>query len=59
MYPGRWAVVLWAVLGLSLLSHGLLDTARAQTQEADNVNFVWAFEALVTEGKVTKKVPIK
>jgi hypothetical protein len=59
MYPGRWGVVLWAVLGLSLLYPGLPGIVRAQAQEADNVNFLWAFEALVAEGNVTKQVPIR
>jgi len=60
MYPGRWVVVLWAVLGLSVLYAGLPGTDRAQAQEADNVNFIWAFVAKVTEGNVTKPpVPIK
>ena len=59
MYPGRWAVVLWAVLGLSLLAPGLPGTARAPAQDADNVNFLWAFEALVSEGNVTRQVPIR
>jgi hypothetical protein len=38
---------------------GLLSTAQAQAPDDDNVNFVWAFEALVMEGNVTKQVPIK
>ena len=59
MHPGRWVVVLWAVLGLSLLHPGLSGTVRAQTQDADNINFLWNFEALVTEGQVTKQVPIR
>jgi hypothetical protein len=37
----------------------LLSTAQAQAPDDDNVNFVWAFEALVTEGNVTKQVSIK
>jgi Domain of unknown function (DUF4384) len=59
MYLGRWIVVLWAVLSLSLWHPGMSGTGRAQAQEADNVNFLWAFEALVAEGKVTKQVPIR
>jgi hypothetical protein len=59
MYPGRWVVVLWTVLGLSLLYTGLPGTGRAPAQEADNVHFLWAFEALVAEGNVTKQVPIR
>jgi len=38
---------------------GLPSTAQAQAPDDDNVNFVWAFEALVMEGNVTKQVPIK
>ncbi len=59
MHPGRWVVVLWAVLGLSLLHPGLPGTVQAQAPEADNINFLWAFEALVAEGNVTKQVPIR
>jgi hypothetical protein len=59
MYPGRWVVVLWAVLGLSLLYPGLPGTGRAPAQDVAKVNFLWAFEALVTEGNVTKQVPIR
>ncbi len=59
MHPGRWVVVLWVVLGLSLLEPGLPGIVRAQAQDADNVNFLWAFEALVAEGNVTKQVPIR
>jgi hypothetical protein len=59
MYLGRWVVVIGTVLGLSLLPPGLPGTVRAQAQEADNVNFLWAFEALVAEGYVTKQVPIR
>ena len=59
MYPGRWVVVLWAVLGLSLLHPGLPGTGRTPAQDADNVNLLWAFEALVTEGNVTRQVPIR
>lgn len=55
MHAGRWVVVVWAVLGLSLLHPG----SRTQAQEADNVNFLWAFEALVAEKNVTRQVPIK
>src|SRR5262249_38858622 len=54
MYPGRWVVVLWAVLGLSLLYPGLPATGRAQAQEGDNVKFSWGFAALVTEGSGAK-----
>src|SRR5262249_15023488 len=59
MYPGRWLVVLGVVLGVSLLAPGLPGSGRAPAQEADNVNFLWAFEALVAEGNVTKQVPIR
>jgi len=59
MHAGRWVVVFWAVLGLSLLHPGLPGTGRAPAQDADKVNFLWAFEALVTEGNVTKQIPIR
>ena len=59
MYLGRWSVVLWVVLSLSLWPPGLSGTGRVQAQEADNVNFLWAFEALVAEGNVTRQVPIR
>lgn len=59
MYPGRWIVLLWAVLGLSLLHPGLPGTGTATAQDAANVHFLWAFEALVTEGNVTRQVPIR
>lgn len=59
MYPGRWVVVLWAALGMSLLYPGLPGTGRTPAQDAAKVNFLWAFEALVTEGKVTRQVPIR
>ena len=58
MHLCRWAVCLWVVI-LSLMVPGLLSTAQAQAPDDDNVNFVWAFEALVMEGNVTKQVPIK
>src|SRR5689334_5445331 len=59
MYPGRWAVVLWTVLGVSLLHPGLPGTDRGQAQDVDRVKFLWAFEALVSDGNVTKQVPIR
>lgn len=59
MYPGRWIVFLWAVLGLSLLPPGLPGSGTATAQDAAKVNFLWAFEALVSDGKVTKQVPIR
>jgi len=58
MHPCRWAVCLWVVI-LHLMVPGLPSTAKAQAPDDDNVNFVWAFEALVMEGNVTKQVPIK
>ena len=57
MHPCRWAVCLWVVI-LHLMVPGLPSTAKAQAPD-DNVNFVWAFEALVVEGNVTKQVLIK
>jgi hypothetical protein len=38
---------------------GLLGTASAQASDEDKVSFVWAFEALVAEGKITKQVSVK
>ena len=58
MHPCRW-VVWCAVVVLILLLPGLPGTASAQASDEDKVSFVWAFEALVAEGKVTKQVPIK
>jgi hypothetical protein len=52
-------VYIWAVVALSLIAPGLLGTAGAQASDENNVSFVWAFEALVAEGNVTKQVPIK
>lgn len=57
MHPGRWTTGLWVVLGLLMV--GLPEMAGAQTPDEDNVHFLWAFEALVVEGAVTKQVPIK
>jgi len=45
------------VLGLTV--PGLPGTASAQASDENNVSFVWAFEALVAEGNVTKQVQIK
>ena len=59
MYPYRWAVYVYMVIVLSLTVPGLLGTASAQASDENNVHFVWAFEARVAEGNVTKKVPIK
>jgi hypothetical protein len=58
MHPCRWAICLWVVI-LQLTVPGLPSTAKAQAPDDDNVNFVWAFEALVMEGNVTNQVPIK
>ncbi len=55
MHPCRWAVCLWVVL-LYLMAPWLPSTAQAQAPDDHNVNFVWAFEALVMEGNVTKQV---
>jgi hypothetical protein len=41
------------------MTPGLLGTASAQASDEDKVSFVWAFEALVAEGKVTKQVSVK
>src|SRR5215475_10031881 len=59
MHPCRWVVYRCAVVVLILLLPGLPGTASAQASEEDKVGFVWAFEALVAEGNVTKQVPIK
>ena len=59
MHPCRWVVYRWAVVVLILLLPGLPGTASAQAADDDKVGFVWAFEALVAEGNVTKQVLIK
>ena len=59
MHPCRWVVYRCAVVVLILMLPGLPGTASAQASDEDKVSFVWAFEALVAEGKVTKQVPIK
>src|SRR5262245_57848945 len=59
MHPYRWAVYIYTVMVLSLTVPGLPGTASAQASDDNNVSFVWAFEALVTEGNVTKQVLIK
>src|SRR5262245_9191076 len=59
MHPGRWVVYWCAVVVLILLIPGLSGMASAQASDENNVSFVWAFEALVAEGNVTKQVPIK
>lgn len=59
MYPGRWVVCFCAVVVVSLLLPGLPGTASAQSQDDDNIHFLWAFEALVVDGNVTRQVPIK
>ena len=58
MHPCRWVVCLCAVVVVSLLLPGLPGTASTQSQDEDNINFLWAFEALVAEGSVTRQVPI-
>ena len=59
MHPGRWVVYWCAVVVLILLIPGLSGMASAQASDENNVSFVWAFVALVEEGKVTQPVPIK
>ena len=59
MPPYRWLVYIYVVVVLSLMTPGALGTAMAQASDEDKVSFVWAFEALVAEGKVTKQVPVK
>ena len=59
MHPCRWVVYSCAVVVLILMVSGLPGAASAQASDEDKVSFVWAFEALVVEGNVTKQVPIK
>ena len=59
MHPYRWVVYICTVVVLSLMVPALPGTASAQSSDENNVSFVWAFEALVAEGNVTKQVPIK
>jgi Domain of unknown function (DUF4384) len=59
MYPCRWVVYRCAVVVLMLMVPGLPGMASAQASDEDKVSFVWAFEALVAAGNVTKQVPIK
>lgn len=49
----------WSCLALSLALLGYVSLGRAQTENKEPVHFAWAFEALVTEGSVTKPVPIR
>jgi uncharacterized protein DUF4384 len=59
MHPCRWVVYIQVVMVVSLMTPGLLGTASAQASDEDKVSFVWAFEALVAEGKITKQVSVK
>ena len=59
MHPYRWVVYVCTAVVVSLMISGLPGTASAQASDEDKVGFVWAFEALVVEGNVTKQVPIK
>src|SRR4030095_2083551 len=59
MHLCRWVVYVCTAVVLSLMVPGLPGTASSQASEEDKVGFVWAFEALVAEGNVTKQVPIK
>src|SRR5215475_6879051 len=59
MHPCRWVISRCAVVVLMLLISGLPGTASAQASDEDKVSFVWAFEARVAEGNVTKQVQIK
>ena len=59
MHPCRWVVCICAIAVLSLTVPRLSGTANAQASDENNVSFVWAFEALVAEGNVTKQVQIK
>ena len=59
MHPCRWVVYVCTAVVLSLMVPGLPGTASAQASDENNVSFVWAFEAFVAQGNVTKQVPIK
>jgi hypothetical protein len=59
MHSGRWVVWSCAIIVALLIVSGLPGAAGAQASDADKVSFVWAFQALVMEGNVTKQVPIK
>jgi Domain of unknown function (DUF4384) len=59
MHPYRWVVYGCVIVVLILMVSGLPGTASAQASDENNVSFVWAFVALVEEGKVTQPVPIK
>ena len=59
MHPCRWVVYVCTAVVLSLIVPGLPGTASAQASDENNVSFVWAFEAFVAQGNVTKQVPIK
>jgi hypothetical protein len=54
MHPCRWVVYIHVVVVVSLMTPGLRGTAGTQVSDEDKVSFVWAFEALVAEEKVTK-----
>ena len=59
MHPCRWVAYICTAVVLSLMVPGLPGIAGAQASDEDKVGFVWAFEALVAEGNVTKQVLIK
>ena len=59
MHPGRWGVYICTAVVVSLMVSGVPGTASAQAPDENHVSFVWAFEALVAEGNVTKQVQIK
>jgi len=59
MHLYRWVVYGCAMVIVSLMVSGLPGMASAQVADEDKVAFVWAFEALVAEGKVTKQVLIQ
>jgi hypothetical protein len=56
MSVGRRNLCLWVVL---LLPLGLLHPLVLQAQDSDAVHFRWALEALVSEGSVTKQMPVR
>ena len=56
--PWRWLVWLCALVVLSLAVPGPSGTVSAQSPEADNVSFLWAFVALVDTGNTRKQMAI-
>ena len=59
MSRSQWTALLVVFAVVSLLMGGLSSQLKAQSADADNLHFLWAFEALVAEGNVTRQVPIR